>query len=393
MEDSIYRLSYREILTLCVMGLLFLGIIMVQSASMHVTGQVGWQWTRTGAKHAGFAAVALMTFWLVGYFDYARLARKALWHNPIIYLTAIAALACAVVLVPHVGMQVNGARRWLPLGPLQIQPSELAKWSVVMFLAYWLAYRPVDMNSFTRGFLPTMAPVAGICLLIVIQDFGTAALIAVCSLAMCFVGRVRMRHLLIVLLPVLLMGFWFLHHKEYRWRRIVAFENPYAAPQREGYHMIQSLLSFTSGGLMGKGLGNGVQKLGYLPEDTTDFIFAVICEEMGLFGALLTIAFYIGIIFVAYQLIRQKRDSFGRLLAFGITCMLALQALINIAVATVSVPTKGLPLPLISAGGSGLVITCASLGLLRSVARYDHDAEEEEQSSWELQSTALATAL
>ncbi len=395
MEDSIYRLNYREVLTLCVMGLLFMGIIMVQSASMHVTGQVGWQWTHIGAKHAGFAAVALITFWLVGYCDYAALAGKTLWRNPITYLTATAALTCALVLVPHVGLQVNGARRWLPLGPLQIQPSELAKWSVVLYMAYWLAYRPVDMKRFTRGFLPMLAPVAVICLLVVIQDFGTAALIAVCTLVMCIVGRVRARHLLIVLPLVLLLGFWFLHnsHHGYRWRRMMAFENPYASPQREGYHMIQSLLSFTSGGLMGKGLGNGVQKLGYLPEDTTDFIFSVICEELGLFGALLIIALYVGIIFVTFQIIRQKRDNFGRLLAFGITCMLALQALINIAVATVSVPTKGLPLPLVSAGGSGLVITCASLGLLRSVGRFDHDAAQEKPSSRALPGTALAAAL
>jgi cell division protein FtsW len=140
--------------------------------------------------------------------------------------------------------------------------------------------------------------------------------------------------------------------------------------------MIQSLLSFATGGVTGRGLGNGIQKLGYLPEDTTDFIFAVICEELGLFGALLTVALYLGIIYVAWQVVQQKRDSFGRMLAFGIGSMIGLQATINIAVATVSVPTKGLSLPLVSAGGSGLVITCAALGLLYSVTRYQHSSEE-----------------
>src|SRR5258706_334613 len=139
--------------------------------------------------------------------------------------------------------------------------------------------------------------------------------------------------------------------------------------------MIQSLLSFSTGGVFGRGLGNGIQKLGYLPEDTTDFIFAVICEELGLFGALLTIALYLGIVYVAWQTMKQKRDNFGRMLAFGISSMVALQAAINIAVATVSVPTKGLSLPLISAGGSGLVITCAALGLLYSVCRHEHEEE------------------
>jgi cell division protein FtsW len=136
--------------------------------------------------------------------------------------------------------------------------------------------------------------------------------------------------------------------------------------------MIQSILSFSTGGFTGRGLGNGIQKLGYLPEDTTDFIFSVICEELGLFGAMFTVILYVGILFVAWQAMKQKRDSFGRMLAFGIATMIGLQSVINIAVATVSVPTKGLSLPLISAGGSGLVITCSALGLLYSITRHEH---------------------
>jgi cell division protein FtsW len=204
----------------------------------------------------------------------------------------------------------------------------------------------------------------------VIQDFGTAALIALCAMTMLLAGRVKISHIMIVLVPAIIAGTWFIAHKPYRMRRITAFLHPWDNPQGEGYHMIQSLLSFSTGGLFGRGLGNGIQKLGYLPEDTTDFIFAVICEELGLFGAMLTIALYLGIIYVAWQVIRQKRDDFGRMLAFGIASMIGLQAAINIAVATVSVPTKGLSLPLVSAGGSGLVITCAALGLLCSITRF-----------------------
>src|SRR5438046_3140615 len=129
-------------------------------------------------------------------------------------------------------------------------------------------------------------------------------------------------------------------HKEHRWKRMIAFTDPWANPQREGYHMIQSLLSFSTGGVPGRGLGNGIQKLGYLPEDTTDFIFAVICEELGLFGALLTVAFYLGIVFVAWQVVRKDRDDFGRLLAFGVASMTRLQAAINIPVAGGAVPTQ-----------------------------------------------------
>ncbi|CAN5455138.1 putative lipid II flippase FtsW [soil metagenome] len=381
MDVSIYRLRHRDILALCVIALVLLGVLMVQSAAMNVTGQVKWQWTDRGMRHAMFALVALATFFIVGRFDYSPLAerRGSIFRSPALWGIGVAAFTCLIVLIPHIGLSVNGARRWLPLGITQVQPSELAKWASVLFLAWWLTQRPVNLDKFWSGFIVTLVPIGALCLLIVIQDFGTAALIALCSITMLLVGRVKLWHLAVVIPPALGVAFWFVAHKEYRWRRMTAFVDPWAAPQGEGYHMIQSLLSFATGGVTGRGLGNGIQKLGYLPEDTTDFIFAVICEELGLFGALLTVALYLGILYVAWQVVQQKRDSFGRMLAFGIGSMIGLQATINIAVATVSVPTKGLSLPLVSAGGSGLVITCAALGLLYSVTRYQHSPEEVEE--------------
>ena len=400
MEASIYRLKYREILTLCVIALLGLGVLMVQSASMRVTGQLHWQWTAAGVQHIKFAIAALCTYFVVGQFDYAWLGRGRLFRNATAWFLVISAVLCLMVLVPGLGKEINGAKRWLKFPP--IQPSELGKWSVVLFLSYCLAFRPLDLNRFRRGFLPMVLPLGVLLLLVVISDFGTAALIAVCMVCLCLVGRVKSWHLMVVLIPAVLIGFWFVHHKAYRWRRITAFVDPYSAPQKEGYHMIQSLLSFSSGGIFGRGLGNGIQKLGYLPEDTTDFIFAVICEELGLFGALLTIVLYLGILFVAWQTIRRPRDSFGRLLAFGTACMIGFQALINIAVATVSVPTKGLSLPLVSAGGTGLIITCGALGLLYSIAGHEHALTELAQPlqpapapvpQWSIASTDLAGAL
>ncbi|HYO07611.1 MAG TPA: putative peptidoglycan glycosyltransferase FtsW [Tepidisphaeraceae bacterium] len=378
MDPSIYRLRQRDILALCVLALLCLGTIMVQSASMSVTGAVKWQWTPLGIKQFGFCFVALATFLLVGRTDYARFGRptRVWWNHPAVWLLLFTCALNALVLVPGVGISKNGAQRWLPLGFTQLQPSELAKWSAVLFLAWWLTTRPLNTDRFFAGFLPTLAPIGVICLLIVIQDFGTAALIAIASLTMLLAGRIKLWHLLAVVPPVLGAAAWFVMHKTYRWKRMIAFTDPWANPQREGYHMIQSLLSFSTGGVTGKGLGNGIQKLGYLPEDTTDFIFAVICEEIGLFGALLTVALYLGILYVAWQAVKRKSDDFGRMLAFGIGAMVGLQAAINIAVATVSVPTKGLSLPLISAGGSGLIITCAALGLLLSVTKFDHSQEE-----------------
>jgi cell division protein FtsW len=326
-----------------------------------------------------YVAVAIAAFFIMGHVDYARLLARSTWHNPLVWLMGLAVLTCVIVLIPGVGIEVNGARRWLPLGirRVRLQPSELAKWATVLFLAWWLTYRPVDVRRFFRGFLPTLVPIGIVCVLVVIHDLGTAALIGLFALLMMVVGGIKWWHLVMMVPPVVPAGLWFILDDRYSYRlaRVVAFLDPWASPREEGYHMIQSILSFSSGGIFGRGLGNGIQKLGYLPEDTTDFIFAVICEELGLFGALLTVALYLGIIFVAWQVMKQKRDSFGRMLAFGIGAMLGLQALINIAVATVSIPTKGLSLPLVSAGGSGLVITCAALGVLYSVTRFEHEEE------------------
>jgi cell division protein FtsW len=378
MDVSISRLRQQDILTLCVLGLLGLGVIMVQSASTTLTGDLAWKWSPMGAKHLRFAIGAVITFFAISRFDYSRIGArpKSVLTSPIIWATVIAIGACFAVLVPGIGSQINGARRWLKFGPVVVQPSELAKWATVLFLAYWLTRRPTA--KFFTGFLPAMIPVAALCLLVVVQDFGTAVLIALCALAMLIAGQIKMRHIAVILIPAIIAGAWFMTHKAYRMKRITAFAHPWENPQGEGYHMIQSLLSFSTGGLFGKGLGNGIQKLGYLPEDTTDFIFAVICEELGVFGAILTIALYSGIVYVAWQVIRQKRDDFGRMLAFGIAAMIGLQAAINIAVATVSVPTKGLSLPLVSAGGSGLVITCSALGLLCSITRFGNaDARDD----------------
>jgi cell division protein FtsW len=441
MEDSIYRLRLADILTLCVMGLLALGVVMVQSASMNATGALEsklqdlkaertaalkqtkdagriaeinqqfdaraaeatksfndrpthWYWTPSGVKQLGYAFAAMLTFLLLGRFDYAKLAHGSVRRNPVVWAVILAGISCAAVLVPGIGREMNGARRWISLGVTQFQPSEVGKWALVVFLAYFVSQRKVDLTNFWRGFIPTLIPVGLIALLIVIQDFGTAALIGVCSVAILLAGRAKIWHLAVMAAPGLFAAVLFVVKQPYRLKRVMAFMDPFADPQGKGYHMIQSLLSFSTGGVFGRGLGNGIQKLGYLPEDTTDFIFAVICEELGLFGACLTIALYLGIIYVAFQIVNQTRDAFGRLLAFGIGAMIGTQALINIAVATVSVPTKGLSLPLISAGGTGLIITCGALGLLHSITRHRHDAEAEAREAlWETDSLALAAVL
>src|SRR5688572_7445099 len=182
MEDSIYRLRHRDVLTLCVLSLLFLGVVMVQSAAMNVTGDAKWQWTERGMKHLVYAMVAIVTFFAVGNLDYAWFARgKTMLRSPALWAFAVALFACTIALIPHVGIEVNGARRWLWLGCVQVPPSERAKWAIVVRLAWWLTPPPVNLGKFFTGFVPTGVPIGAMCLLVVIQDFGTAAVIGLCA--------------------------------------------------------------------------------------------------------------------------------------------------------------------------------------------------------------------
>lgn len=401
MEDSIYRLRHRDLLAICVLALLGLGVIMVESAASGLTGEVGWQWSKIGTRDVIYACIAVAAFVITGHIDYRILYRsyirparasvtistndslesapqilrsftpttlRQMLANPVIWIYIAGVICCAVVLVPGIGKEVNGARRWLNLGPIQLQASEAGKWACVLLFAWLLSARPLDFRRYWH-FLLALVPLGVIGLLVVKEDFGTAALIGLGTLALLYAGRIKLWHLLTILPPLAAGACFFVISEPYRVKRILAFRNPFENPQQEGYHLVQSLLSYASGGIAGKGLGNGIQKLGYLPEDTTDFIFAIICEELGLFGAMLTVILYLGLAWACWNIVRQTKDPFGQLLAFGVGAMISMQAMLNIAVATVSVPPKGLPLPLVSYGGTGLVITSAMLGLVYSVSR------------------------
>jgi cell division protein FtsW len=392
MDGSIFSLRSRHVLTLAVLGLLCVGVLMVQSASMTVGSNGGGSFMFSGRAlwHAIYAAIAFLTFLGVSRLDHRKLAvSTSILTSPLAWAMVIAIVLSVAVLA--VGIEVNGARRWIRLGPVQLQPSEVAKWATAAFLAWWFAARPVPLERFVKGFCVTGIPIVIVCLLTVKEDLGTAALIAFVAFLMMLVGGVRWWHLCLVVPPALGAGAFFLMHKSYRLKRMTSFLDPWADARGEGYHMVQSLLSFASGGVAGRGLGGGVQKLGYLPEDTTDFVFSVVCEELGFFGAMIVVTLYLAIVMVAVRTIRRADlDPFGKLLAFGIAATIGLQACINIAVATVSMPTKGMSLPLISAGGTGLIITCASLGLLASVVR--SGSREREAMEASIPSGAVAVA-
>ena len=363
-------------LILIVIALLTIGVVMVTSAGLSVDASLGASglaresWPAAEFARPAMFAVLATVLLLVGWRVPVRwLARDAGIASPAALIVVACVLLLILVHVPGIGREVNGARRWITLGPIGFQPSEVAKWGLLVVLA-WYATRPAGSKGrFASGFLAPMTLVGVICILIGTEDLGTAVLIALVSVAVLIAAGARLRHVAL-LLPVGAAGFVAaVITSPYRLDRLRAFLDPYQDPQGIGYHVLQSMAAVSGGGLAGRGLGNGLQKFGYLPEDTTDFIFAVICEEAGIIGAMIVIALYVTLLLCGLSIIRRVDEPFHRLLGLGILLTIGFQALINLLVVTGLAPTKGIALPLLSSGGTGWCLTAFSVGLLASMDR------------------------
>ena len=368
-------------IVIVVAALMTVGMVMVASAGARVDRAiVGWRfWETAFGRQAIFTIVGFIVLLIVSngghrYFVW-RVGRT--WQ-PAAALYALTALCLAAALFPGVGTARKGARRWLSVGPaelgLSFQPSELAKLGLVIFLAAFLAGRWRDVRSFRRGTLPACGLVGLFVALVGIEDFGTAALLGGVGAAMLLVGGVRRSHLAMLGLPGIAAMGYLIYREPYRMERLTTFLDIWKDPRGAGYHPIQSLVTIASGGLTGRGLGAGVQKYGYLPEARSDFIFSVICEEAGLLGAAVVIGLFVVLLWLGWRAVTSEVSPFARLLAFGVTTLITLQAVINIAVVTVCAPTKGISLPFVSAGGSGVIFLGFAAGLLVSAAR---ESEEE----------------
>jgi cell division protein FtsW len=266
---------------------------------------------------------------------------------------------------------INGTRRWFGIGGFGIQPSELAKLAAIFFTALILERRRARIDELSYSLLPIGLIVGGLTGLILLEpDFGTAvSLIAVIAM-MVFAAGISYRYLLGAVLLALPALYVILMQADYRRRRLLTFMDPWADPLGDGFQIIQSLIAIGTGGVFGKGLMNGVQKLFYLPEPHTDFIFSVISEETGLIGASLVVACFCMIAWRGLRTAMRAPDSFGAFLALGITMMLVLQALFNISVVLGLVPTKGIPLPLVSNGGSSMLINLLAVGVLLNISQH-----------------------
>jgi cell division protein FtsW len=267
------------------------------------------------------------------------------------------------------GNEAGGAKRWLDLGFLKFQPSEVARLALIIYLAYSLEKKQKLVDQFSIGIVPHLVVLIMFSAVLLSQpDFGSIIIFWALSLIMMFIGGVKIIHLAGILLPAAIAGWWFMTFEEYRLDRILMFLDPWKYATTLGYQTIHSLMAFGTGGIFGVGLGKGYQKLFYLPEPHTDFIFSVIGEELGMVGVLIIISLYIVILHRGLVIARNATDIFGCFVAMGITVAMGLQICINMGVALGMLPTKGLTLPFVSYGGSSLLLNMAAIGILMNIA-------------------------
>ena len=367
-------------------ALLMLGVVMVSSAGMEMGRSPGTIQSILLGKHTLFMAGAviglMLTAWL---FPAKHIANPPAWLAPdrskarwggwtvvAMWVVVIVTIAILASVYTPIGEVRKGSHRWIRLGvqDLTLQPSEFAKWIVVGLCAWYVVVIKDRLRGFFAGLIPALVAVAAISGFVAIEDLGTAVLIVAVASVMLVAGGGKVWQF--VMLVPLAAGAIYTAVKlqPYRMARITAFLDPYADAERSGYHMIQSMVAISDGGLAGRGLGSGIQKLGYLPEDTTDFVFAIICEELGIAGAITVSVLYVVLLWAGLAIVRKQKVLQLKLIGLGVIATVGIQAVINLTVVTAVGPTKGIALPLISGGGTGWFLTAAALGVLVALDRY-----------------------
>ncbi len=291
-------------------------------------------------------------------------------YNRLVYIILLISLfLLIVVLIPGIGVRIRSASRWIKLGPLVIQPSEFAKLAIIIFMAYSMARKQEKIRFFSIGFLPHIV-VAGIFILLIEKepDFGTAMALAGITFLMLFVGGTRLTHILLAVLSASPLVIYVILKNKMRLERVVTFIDPWKYAQESGYQLIHSLYAIGSGGFWGLGIGKSREKLFYLPDSHTDFIFAILSEELGFLGVITVISLFAIVIIRGLIISLRAQDNFGAYLAVGLTALIGLQAAINIAVVSGLMPTKGLSLPFLSYGGSSLLVNMIAIGILLNIS-------------------------
>lgn len=349
----------------CCIGLLALSMLMVLSTTAPIGEQLHADGLAYAKKHVVHMLAGVLMMLLVLRID----PKKIIAAGPL--LLAVAAIALVLVLVPGLGMSAGGAQRWLGAGPLRMQPGEFAKVALVLYIASYAGRQEARLSTLAGGIVIPFGLVGALVLLLLLQpDFGTSAVLGLLVFFQLFVAGARISHLLAACLLGGAGAWAIIQSSAYRLRRIQAFLNPFEDPSDSGYQLIQSLIAVGSGGISGSGLGAGQQKLFYLPAAHTDFIFAVIGEELGLIGCSATLLIFAAIAVSGFSIaLRHKESTELSVLAAGLTLLLTLPAILNMMVVTGLLPTKGLVLPLVGYGGSAMVANLTALAMLIRLAR------------------------
>ncbi len=343
--------------------LLGFSIVTVYSTDMTtaVSGGNGYQ----SMKHLLWILIGSLLLVTMSIVDYHYLQKLSV---PILVISFV---LLSLVLVPGIGTVANGARRWIRFNHVfGIQPSELMKLAVIIFISSYIAKNQSRMSEFKRGFLIPLGVIGVISALVLMEpDFGTAAFIAILSLIMLIVGGTRIIFVCFTAIAFVPFIHKMIFEVSYRKDRLMAFLDPWKDPSGTGYHIIQSWIALGSGGLTGLGIGGSKQKLFFLPESNSDFIFTILGEEFGFLGVIAIITLFLLLLWQGLRIVHRAKDVFGFFVGLGITVMFGLQAVINIAVVSGIVPTKGIPLPFLSSGGSSLLFSLMGIGILVNVSR------------------------
>lgn len=359
---------YDKWLMAAVIGLLIIGLMMVASSSVMVSTKFYHQPFHFLIRQACYLFVGFLTAIIVMRVD------SSTWEKYSVTMLIVCLILLVVVLIPGIGRVVNGSRRWVAIGPISIQVSELAKVTMILYLSGYLVRQQKSVGQSIIGFIKPMIILVIFAFLLLLEpDFGATVVITGTVMAMLFLTGVKLRYYLGLMLVVAVSLAFLAVSSPYRMARLTAFLNPWADQFNSGYQLTQSLIAFGRGGLLGVGLGDGVQKLFYLPEAHTDFLFAVLAEELGFMGILLVLILYSILVWrglmIGFNAYSQGR-LFAAFAAYGVTFWLGLQAAINMGVNSGLLPTKGLTLPLLSYGGASLVVNCMVIALL---LRIDHE--------------------
>ncbi len=370
------------LLSVCIV-LLMMGYIMMFSSSLHLKEGMGWQILHYPIRQLLFIGLGLGLAWAVTMIP----MKFWQWAGP--YLFVFGLVLLLLVLNKNMGVEVNGSRRWLMVAGIRVQVSELMKLFAVLYMAGYLVRHQVEMReSQWSMFRPLVLLSIASGLLLLEPDFGSAFVIMSIAMSMMYLSGVRLKQFLVLLVLLTCVGAYVLTIERYRLDRLLAYLNPWADVSNTGYQLVQSLVSFGRGEIFGVGIGNGIQKLFYVPEGHTDFIFSIVGEELGLVGVLTIIVLYSLLVWKGFNIARMAENQgqhFSAYTAYGISIWIGYQAFINMGVNMGVLPTKGITLPLMSYGGGSMIIVCMAIAIVFRVqleAQARHKQQEEQVASW-----------